>query len=406
MNRIVLRPVLALCVALLVAPFLAACGSSALLDNRSPAALVLDRDSGGAVTFSYAVGQPASVSIYLEDSAGTRYMLRDNQLRTPSDQPYSLRFDGTAPTSDPVYVQRSLPSGNYRYVIAAKPSAGAAATSGGTLTIRGRAITPLDVTNLTVSPATVSPNADGIDDQAEITYQLPVTATVDLTITRPDGGNPIPLVAGEQQDPTPQRALWNGKTSDGAILPNGAYSYTLQARDDYGNVVRKTGTIAIVNSGQPEATITYTNIAPARIQLGDVITITLRVKNTGDIPIRTYGPASGYEYSTNDVFSSIQQGQYVQKSGGFWRAGVDWDGNTSAGPRRYPYRWAITPRPPEKWKVPFQEDLLMPGEEATVIGRIRVDQQETKMGFYAGLTWDGVGFRQDRIGRQIIEVGF
>ena len=406
MNRIVLRPVVALCVALLVAPFLVGCGSSVLLDNRSAAALVLDRDRGAAVTFSYAVGQPANVSIYLEDSAGTRYVLRDNQLRTPSDQPYTLRFDGTAPTSDPVYVQRSLPSGDYRYVIAAKPSAGAAATSGGTLTIRGRAIPPLDVANLTVSPATVSPNADGIDDQAEITYQLPVTATVDLTITRPDGGNPIPLVAGEQQDSTPQRALWNGKTSDGAVLPNGVYSYTLQARDDYGNIVRKIGTIAIVNSGQPEATITYTNIAPARIELGDVITITLRVKNTGDIPIRTYGPASGYEYSTNDVFSSIQQGQYVQKSGGFWRAGVDWDGNTSAGPRRYPYRWAITPRPPDKWKLPFQEDLLMPGEEATVIGRIRVDQQETKMGFYAGLTWDGVGFRQDRIGRQIVEVGF
>jgi len=50
--------------------------------------------------------------------------------------------------------------------------------------------------------------------------------------------------------------------------------------------------------------------------------------------------------------------------------------------------------------------VLMPGEEAEIIGRIKVEQPEDKMGFYVGLTWDGVGFRQDRVGRQIVEVGF
>jgi hypothetical protein len=52
------------------------------------------------------------------------------------------------------------------------------------------------------------------------------------------------------------------------------------------------------------------------------------------------------------------------------------------------------------------EDELLPGEEAVVVGRIRVDQPETKMGFYTGLIQDGVGFFQDKTGRTIIEVGF
>ncbi len=43
--------------------------------------------------------------------------------------------------------------------------------------------------------------------------------------------------------------------------------------------------------------------------------------------------------------------------------------------------------------------------EAVVVGRIRVMQQETKMGFYTGLIQDGVGFFQDRTGRTIIDVG-
>ena len=41
-----------------------------------------------------------------------------------------------------------------------------------------------------------------------------------------------------------------------------------------------------------------------------------------------------------------------------------------------------------------------------VVGRIRVVQPETKMGFYVGLIQDGVGFFQDKTGRTIIKVGF
>jgi hypothetical protein len=139
---------------------------------------------------------------------------------------------------------------------------------------------------------------------------------------------------------------------------------------------------------------------------GEEITVTLRVKNTGLVPIRTYGPPSGYEYSTDDVFSSIDSGKYVVKPGGFWRVGMDWDANSGGAAKRYPYRWAITPRPPAQWQVPNQEDLLMPGEEATVTGRIRILQPETKMSFYVGLIQDGVGFFQDRTGRTIVKVGF
>lgn len=401
------HPLLAALAALALAPALAACGASQLLVNSTPAALVLDRSSGADVSFSYNVGQSAKIWVYVDDAQGTRYTLRDGEPRTPSDTPYTMHFDGTAPSAGtPDVLQRALPSGEYTYTIQAQADSGQQAESQGRLTITGTDTAPPSVENLTVSPPTISPNADGIDDQAEISYQLPITATVDLSIARPDGGNTIPIITGEQQEPIPHTALWNGKTSDGAILPNGVYTYTLRVQDTLGNIVQRSGPITIVDSGQPEATITYSNIAPARIELGDTITITLRVKNTGDVPIRTYGPASGYTYTTNDVFSSIEQGKYVQKSGGFWRVGVDWDGNTSAGPRRYPYRWAISPRTPDKWQVPYQEDLLMPGEEAEVIGRIQVDQPENKMGFYVGLTWDGVGFRQDRVGRQIVEVGF
>ena len=385
---------------------LAGCGSSALLSNVGPASPELRPTGRGEHTsISYTIGRSARVSVYLQDAAGTRYTLRENEPRQASAQPYTLAFDGTAPTDDPVLKRKALPSGTYTYTVQAAGDDGSTAEAQGTITITGADPKPPLIENLVVFPSTISPNADGVGDIAEITYQLPVSATVDLTFTGPDG-SVYQFVAADKEGPMPQRHTWNGKTVDNALLPDGVYTLSLRAQDLFGNLVEQQTPITIDGGGQPEVKIMFTHIAPEAIMKGDVITVTMRVKNTGDVPIRTYGPPPGYEYSTDDVFSSVAGGKYVVKPGGFWRIGVDWDANSGGAAKRYPYRWALTPRPPEQWRVPNEEDVLMPGEEAEISGRIRVLQPETKMSFYVGLIQDGVGFFQDRTGRTIVEVGF
>jgi hypothetical protein len=395
-----------ICLALLVGT-LAGCASDQLLANVGPATAELRPTGNGEhVDISYTIGRKASVAIYLQNAAGARYSLREDEQRLPSSEPYVLRFDGTAPTDDPVLKRRALPSGAYTYVVQATGDDGVQAEAKGQIVIAGADSPPPTIENLVVSPDTISPNADGIDDVAEITYQLPVSATVDITFTGPDGRTSYPFVAGDEEGPILQRQIWNGKSVDNALLPDGVYTYTVRARDRFGNLVERPGQITIQGGGQPELKIAYSSIAPEAVMKGEAITVTLRIKNTGTVPIRTYGPPSGYEYSTDDVFSSIVSGKYVVKPGGFWRVGMDWDANSGGAAKRYPFRWAITPRSPEQWKIPNEEDLLLPGEEATVIGRIRILQPETKMSFYVGLIQDGVGFFQDRTGRTIVKVGF
>lgn len=386
---------------------LAACSGNQILSGVSISQPVLQpTGKGESVAISYQVGARAQVWVDVRGEGGSRYALRDGELRLPSSEPYKLLFDGTVPTGDPVLVRQLLPSGDYEVIVTARTEDGREQVAPPLkLTLQGSDATPPLIEDLVVAPAVISPNADGIDDVAEITYRLPVTATVDISLTAPDG-TVYPFVTNDEQEPMLQKHVWNGRKTDGVILADGVYSYTIRAHDTYGNVVERSGPIEVQGSGQPEAAITYSYMAPQRLLLGEVMTVTLRVKNTGKVPIRTYGPPSGYEYSTKEVFSSIEDGRYDAKSGGFWRVGVDWDANSGGGPKRYPFRWAISPRPPEQWKVPNVEDLLMPGEEATIVGRIRVEQQETKMGFYVGLIQDGVGFFQDRTGRTIVEVGF
>jgi hypothetical protein len=385
---------------------LVACSSGPALDAVSASAgSFAPSEMDRPLTISYVIGRDATVDVYLLDTGGARYDLRHAQPRSASPDPYVLRFDGTVPTSDPVLMRRLLPPGNYTLVVAAQASGGTPEERRVPLTITGGALPIPDVQNLMVSPPKISPNADAVNDVTEITYRLPVSATVNIDIRAP-GGETIPVVTREEEGPYEQHHVWNGKRPNGSLLPSGVYTYTVQAEDGYGNLVRRQGQITLEDVGQPEARIVYATIAPQRVILGGVLTVTIRVKNTGTVPIRTYGPASGFLYTTDQVFSSVADGRYTAQAGGFWRVGLDWDANSGGGPKRYPFRWALSQKPPEQWKIPGVEDWLMPGEEINVTGQVQILQHETKMGFYVGLIQDGVGFFQDRSARTIVEVGF
>lgn len=387
---------------------LAACGLSRplLSDVQATPATLHSTGAGETMSISYRIGQPARVTIWLEDArSGERYILRHAQQRAAMADPYTLRFDGTVPTDDPVVRRQLLASGDYTVVVQSEGNDGSRAAARVPIRVAGAAVPMPAIDNLVAAPAIISPNADAIDDVVEITYRLPVTATVDITLTTPDG-QVLPFVTREEEGAAEQRHVWNGKRPDGGMLPNGVYTYTVRAADRYGNVMERAGQITLADVGQPEATIIEARIAPARVMLGGLITVTMRIRNTGTVPIRTYGPPSGYTYTTDTVYSSVEDGRYTAQAGGFWRIGMDWDANSGGGARRYPFRWALSERPPEQWRIPGVEDWFMPGEEIEVIGQVVVLQRETRMFFYVGLIQDGVGFFQDRTARTIVEVGF
>ncbi len=389
--------------------FLSACAGGPLLsDVQADSDTLHPSGAGETLDISYRIGRDALVSVWIEDTDGQQYILRQDEPRSMMDQPYQLPFDGTVTVGDdPVVQRRLLPSGRYTVVVQAHETANPRNRTESRMEI---ALVDSDVPmpaieNLVVSPQTISPNADAIDDVTEITYTLPATATVDIDITGPEGQS-IAFITRQEEGPMLQQHVWDGKRPDDAPLPSGVYTYTVRARDLYGNVVQRQGQIILESVGQPEATILDARIVPERLMLGGTLTVTMRVKNTGNVPIRTYGPPDGYTYTTDDVFSSVENGRYAARAGGFWRIGLDWDANSGGGAKRYPFRWALSERPPEQWAVPGEEDWLLPGEEVEIVGQVVILQRETKMSFYVGLIQDGVGFRQDRTGRTIVEVGF
>ena len=83
---------------------------------------------------------------------------------------------------------------------------------------------PLRITDATAVPPVISPNGDGVDDFATISYTLSAPATVTATLLDATGATVSTLFTDELHGAGPQSFVFDG---DG--VPDGSYTIQLQA---------------------------------------------------------------------------------------------------------------------------------------------------------------------------------
>lgn len=373
---------------------LAACGageSGALLSGVTPDAGKLDLSNGvtrfDALNIEYKVGQTARISIVLEAPDGKQYRLRENEERTPGA--YNLRVDGTIETQEQGLPQtRLLQKGSYQYLVQAVGNNNATAEARGRFEITGNPTSePLQIEGLSANPPVISPNFDAREDTSLLGWRTSRPATITISVSGANGFEKI-IKTIRNQPAQEDKISFNGLDVKGEPLPDGVYTYTIQAADAWGNLTRRSSTLQIKGGGRPQAVIEQATVAPTSIIRGGIITVTVRVRNIGKVPIRSQGPASGFLYNSREVFSSVANGEYSDAAG-FWRIGVDYESNSGAGASRYPFRWG------------FGKEL-QPGEAVEVTGLIKVERPEEKIRFYVGLIQEQIALPQDRM--QITEV--
>jgi hypothetical protein len=115
--------------------------------------------------------------------------------------------------------------------------------------------------DVSIAPDEISPNADGTQDATEIRYSLRRPASLDITFTDADGEE-FRFRDGQRRAPGDYNVLWGGVIdaprtleSDGGVqevlsqvLPDGAYTWRIQATDDAGATASVTGTITLTNA--------------------------------------------------------------------------------------------------------------------------------------------------------------
>jgi len=379
-----------ICVIILLA--LAACASGdsvplsgIALDN--PALAVDGLGAPKAVNLSYRINETSKVSLTLEGSGNTRYIIRQDETRPPGS--YTTTLNGLFDLEENGLPQRRLlPNGTYRYVLLAT-SGNKSSSEQGQLSLSGNSTEGApEISNLSAYPSVISPNFDALDDVTTLNWRTSRPATVTVSISGQGGFNKT-LKTIKNQPAQEDQLVFDGRDLKGDPLPDGIYTYTITAADAYGQVTRRSSTLEVKGGGKPNVTVTSVEIGPEEIISGNEVTLHIKVKNTGKVPVRSQYPYSGFSYSSREVYSSIENGKYDEKAG-FWRIGVDFEANNSAGAVRYPWRWG------------FGKEFLLPGEEAEITGKIRIDRNEQRIVLYVGLIQEKIALRADRL--KVIQV--
>jgi flagellar hook assembly protein FlgD len=103
-----------------------------------------------------------------------------------------------------------------------------------------------------VSPETISPNGDGRDDAARVSFRLSEAMTVDLEIYTSTGQLVRRLLQSEPLAAGYNGAIWDGKNETGATAPDGGYACRIHGRDLAGHESGEDTRPIVVNASAPD----------------------------------------------------------------------------------------------------------------------------------------------------------
>jgi hypothetical protein len=361
-----------------------------------------------ATLIRYRIRREAVVSIFFEDNEGDRYTFRDEQIR-PRGR-YEVLFSGIVEgfveegeLVEGEVLARLLPDGEYTWVIEAVDQAsGQADRATGTLNVEGGDPDLPDLWEFTISPEVFTPNQDGLNDRVWINVYVPKPATLQVYLLDKSGEQIF--VPESQEANAPGEEGRHSFEYDGGVdlgrdpPPNGDYAVLVEASDDEGQRVRRSGRLTLADGGIPFAEIMAQPVGDTvrfsseTVLIGDVLTFELTVWNYGEAPIRTTGPEPGYVYEQSDTYAST--GFYTES--GAWRVGIHCDTCLTD----YPWRWALGA---QQDLTPIESDgqthyYLMPGQRAVISGGIRLTnivESRNPQEFWAGLIHEDVGITEN-----------
>ncbi len=169
-----------------------------------------------------------------------------------------------------------------------KPDAVTADNDGSTVSLLLSVLTAPTITDLTATPATISPNADGYQDKTTITYTTNQSLFNSVAIYDDSGTlmrtlkNAVVLAAG------PQTVVWDGKyTPAGGTstpVPDGTFEVRVTGQDAAGNAVQSS-TPVIVDTTISKISVNFPYFSPNGDGQRDATTISYTLKSDATVTV-------------------------------------------------------------------------------------------------------------------------
>jgi hypothetical protein len=356
-------------------------GDPRLLKNAAVADMEITPNADGssdATSISYELTRNATVSIYFEDSAGSRYYFRRDEPR--GVETYSVLFSGIVhgyrlPDEEIAgeILGRVLQNGLYTWTITAVDDNGETDSESGTINIIEADTELPEIRGFSMDKHVFSPNRDGIDDRVQIEFFLPKEVVQTRVFLIGPEGAELPVARLERVTPAnqPGRHYFDyegGVDNNATPPPDGTYPVVVIAEDAEGQRIRVEESLTLEFGGVPRAEIISpptgdtVSFSATAVAMCDTITFTLTVENYGTTPIRTTGPEPGTVYDSDWNYNGLG---WPTESGA-WRVAIGYENEIT----NYPFRWAVGSR--DELEKIGDHYYLMPGQRVVVSGSIRV----------------------------------
>lgn len=184
-----------------------------------------------------------------------------------------------------------------------------------------------------VSPSTISPNGDGTADLARIAYTLNAPAKVSIFLTDAAGQrHDVRRDASRPASPKPYELLFNG-IADGRMLPNGTYTWTVQATTESGESTEQSGPLVIENADVTfpkidEFTVSGDVFTPNRDAIDDHVYVNVVTTKPSKLSVYVIGPNNfRYDVPRQEGLQSITSEDELPAGRYFY----DYDGGINLG---------------------------------------------------------------------------
>jgi flagellar hook assembly protein FlgD len=196
--------------------------------------------AGDRVSVSYALSEPGVVQVVVKDAAGAQVRQIQAWTLGPAE-PRSVSWDGKVSKKS-----KLVPAAEGQYTIQAdgKDAAGNPCSASGAVTV------DRTVRVTAAQPIYLSPNGDGRQDVANVTFELRRSAAVSVGVF--SSGRTV-LTASLGSLPTGTHTYqWKGKGANGKLVAGGVYSIVLSAEGGQGVV--QAACSAVVDMAGPSIT--------------------------------------------------------------------------------------------------------------------------------------------------------